>query len=167
MEKTIIKYKGVDYSRLRKYSMTVEDFEHLADNCSGRCSICEEQDELVIDHDHKTGKIRGLLCSSCNKGLGMFRDSPSRIRNAINYLKKYGSDEQKLGCLLVDGIISYDEAIELIDVMSAFRDKYKLTNEEAIDIVLYLMNNEFDKEIVELTKRHLEKQAENFPLAIS
>lgn len=52
----------------------------------GRCRICESEEKLVVDHDHETGNIRGLLCHRCNIGLGWFRDHPSLLNRAITYL---------------------------------------------------------------------------------
>ena len=55
-----------------------------------RCDICsiDITKKYVIDHDHKTLKFRGLLCSSCNNGLGLFKDNISLFANAIKYLNK-------------------------------------------------------------------------------
>lgn len=52
------------------------------------CAICGRimKDKLFIDHCHKTGKIRGLLCPTCNAGLGFFRDDPNLLKNAVMYL---------------------------------------------------------------------------------
>lgn len=57
---------------------------------SGRCAICKQAialDEIVVDHSHKTDKVRGLLCDRCNIGIGCLKDSPEILRNAIKYLK--------------------------------------------------------------------------------
>ena len=59
----------------------------------GRCAICERDvceipRGLYIDHDHKTGKVRGLLCDRCNMSLGGFKDNVIILQNAINYLIK-------------------------------------------------------------------------------
>ncbi len=52
-----------------------------------RCAICRSRHNLVVDHDHYTGLIRGVLCNTCNSGLGMFHDSPRKLRRAIRYLQ--------------------------------------------------------------------------------
>lgn len=50
------------------------------------CTICGDNGDLVVDHDHSTKKIRGVLCNKCNKGLGLFRDSPDLLEYARIYL---------------------------------------------------------------------------------
>jgi len=52
----------------------------------GTCEICGTETVVTVDHDHRTGDIRGKLCRRCNSGLGFFRDSPERLRRAIEYL---------------------------------------------------------------------------------
>lgn len=53
---------------------------------NGLCKICNRNKELVVDHCPKTGKVRGLLCGKCNKGLGHFFDNKNYLKQAINYL---------------------------------------------------------------------------------
>jgi hypothetical protein len=50
------------------------------------CTICGDEGNLVVDHDHKENKIRGILCNRCNKGLGLFRDNPDFLEYARIYL---------------------------------------------------------------------------------
>ena len=50
------------------------------------CVICGSEEKLVVDHDHKSGKIRGMLCNHCNRGLGHFRDDPTLLEFAAQYL---------------------------------------------------------------------------------
>lgn len=86
---------------LSKYGMTMEQFEVLNLSQNGLCAICGEppykdqedprKKRLSVDHNHETGLVRGLLCDSCNIGIGMFRDSPERLQSAIDYLKAYGA----------------------------------------------------------------------------
>lgn len=76
----------------RTYNFTFEEYEEMLDQQNGKCSICESKigsartTRLFVDHCHETGKVRGLLCSSCNNGLGQFKDSPKLLQKAINYL---------------------------------------------------------------------------------
>ena len=57
------------------------------------CAICKKEIEIVdsaIDHNHQTNEFRGILCKQCNRGLGMFLDSPFILRNALEYLQDFG-----------------------------------------------------------------------------
>ena len=56
------------------------------------CTICGDETNLVVDHDHKTDQIRGLLCNRCNKGLGLFRDNPEFLLYARIYLLSAQND---------------------------------------------------------------------------
>jgi hypothetical protein len=56
------------------------------------CIICGDSGPLVVDHDHSTGKVRGMLCNHCNRGLGHFRDDPELLTFAAEYLKVLGGD---------------------------------------------------------------------------
>jgi len=74
--------------------MTFEDYERILTEQNGACSICGTDQpgvgrlRLVVDHCHATGRVRGLLCSNCNAGLGYFRDNPSLLASAISYLDR-------------------------------------------------------------------------------
>lgn len=71
-----------------KYSISTEDFDNLVFRQSGKCAICEtEMFPPNVDHCHTTGKIRGLLCRSCNTGIGFLKDSPKILISAARYLK--------------------------------------------------------------------------------
>lgn len=75
-----------------RYGISLEEYEKRVaaqngcDICGGECSTGRN---LSVDHNHQTGKIRGLLCSKCNQGIGYFRDNIEALQNAINYLRKY------------------------------------------------------------------------------
>lgn len=84
-------------SRLKtKYGMSPEDVNLMRSAQSNKCLICTEEFSktawgrraAIIDHDHVTKKVRGILCSNCNRGLGMFSDNPEIMQAAISYLKK-------------------------------------------------------------------------------
>lgn len=72
-----------------KFKMLSEDYETLLQKQNGVCAICNQPPKsrhLDIDHDHKTRKIRGLLCNRCNLAIGLFDDSVCILDQAINYL---------------------------------------------------------------------------------
>src|SRR5512144_407165 len=75
----------------QEYRLTHEKFSALLLKQEGRCGICREPLKLDrdthVDHDHETGEVRGLLCSSCNCGLGFFRDDQQVLLKATEYLK--------------------------------------------------------------------------------
>lgn len=79
---------------LRKFGITLNEANALLVEQGERCAICgdrlqpEKPPFPHVDHDHKTGKVRGILCFSCNAGLGAFKDSPVRLRLAIAYLER-------------------------------------------------------------------------------
>lgn len=58
------------------------------------CTICGSKDQLVVDHDHKNHKVRGMLCNHCNRGLGHFRDDPELLEFARIYLLSSQSDPE-------------------------------------------------------------------------
>ena len=80
----------------KKCGITLEEYEEKLKKQKGLCLICEKPEKrkrngrvmsLHVDHCHKTGKVRGLLCSNCNSALGKFGDSIKRLRKAIAYLE--------------------------------------------------------------------------------
>lgn len=74
------------------YHITEEQYKAQVEAQSGRCDICNKEcgrGRLSIDHDHNTDKVRGLLCRSCNLGLGNFNDNIDFLTQAVLYLKKY------------------------------------------------------------------------------
>lgn len=74
----------------RKYGITVEDYNDLLEHQRGGCAICFQDNasgwRLAVDHNHDTGEVRGLLCRSCNTGLGHFGDNVDNLESAIDYL---------------------------------------------------------------------------------
>lgn len=75
--------------RARHYGTTLTHLSRLRKTQREHCAICWERiSKLSVDHDHATGEVRGLLCSTCNSGLGMFKDSPRLLAAAIIYLDR-------------------------------------------------------------------------------
>ncbi len=76
------------------YGITLQDYEMISKSQNHLCAICgipqsEQRRRMSIDHDHKTGKIRALLCSNCNVGIGNFKESPEILNKAIHYLNEH------------------------------------------------------------------------------
>ena len=69
-------------------NFTVEEYRDLFEKQSGLCAICKKSSKinLAVDHCHETGRVRGLLCTRCNLGLGCFSDDPEQLKIAISYL---------------------------------------------------------------------------------
>lgn len=81
---------------VRKYGISIEYYNSLREIQRFRCKICKIPESkfgeaLVVDHDHSTGEVRGLLCKRCNLGLGLFKDSPKRLIRAASYI--YAKDK--------------------------------------------------------------------------
>jgi len=83
---------GWNYSRV--YGITQAQYDEMLEKQNGKCAICNNPDEvedrkLAIDHCHTTGRIRGLLCGKCNRGLGfIFKDNPDLLLKAISYFSE-------------------------------------------------------------------------------
>jgi hypothetical protein len=84
-------------TKVSRYKITLEEYRSLCGAQNDLCAICSRPETrkingrvtaLSVDHDHATGKVRGLLCHGCNVGLGGFRDQPELLVKAINYLRE-------------------------------------------------------------------------------
>lgn len=74
----------------KSLGLTVEQVEKLRKEQNNKCAICGQQPSkkrLSVDHNHKTGEVRGLLCNNCNAGIGHFKDDPKLLKKAIKYLE--------------------------------------------------------------------------------
>lgn len=74
-----------------KYGLSREEYDKFIVLSKGLCEICEAKTNLVVDHCHKTRKVRGLLCNNCNTGLGMFNDNDKMLLSAVDYLRRASS----------------------------------------------------------------------------
>lgn len=74
---------------LRKnYGITIQDELRMFEEQEGRCAVCRRKPKkLVVDHCHKTGRVRALLCRSCNTAMGMAQDDPELLRQMAEYLE--------------------------------------------------------------------------------
>ena len=90
-------------SNLKKFGVDAQWYYDTLDKQGGCCDICGDtmnttritkrtpNPRFAVDHDHKTGKLRGLLCCRCNRTLGLFKDNQSSIEKAIKYLERHNS----------------------------------------------------------------------------
>lgn len=83
------------YYLMRKFGISEEQYNKMLEEQNHSCAICKSKDSgdkrttrLAVDHCHTTKDIRGLLCSACNKAIGLLRDSPDILQSAIKYLQK-------------------------------------------------------------------------------
>lgn len=86
------------YQLKKKFGITQGDYERMLAEQGGACAICKtskpgrkDQEHFAIDHDHATGKVRGLLCVQCNTAAGNLRDSPDLCIKMAEYLRKHGA----------------------------------------------------------------------------
>ena len=87
--KACAKKKSTRITRETKFDVSQAKYDIMLDKQNGVCLICGEppgKKSLAVDHDHTSGEVRGLLCTSCNRGLGYFRDDVDILKQAITYL---------------------------------------------------------------------------------
>lgn len=93
--------KAFENKLVRDYGLTAVEYNEIHDAQGGKCQICsttvsnsirETAGERVgvVDHCHTSKKVRGILCSQCNIGLGNFKDNPDSLKNALMYLGRHG-----------------------------------------------------------------------------
>lgn len=81
--------------KYRKFGVCNVKYDEMLTKQRGVCAVCgcilnsSRYTKFAIDHDHRTGKVRGLLCTNCNTGLGCFKDSHIRLQAAVNYLQRH------------------------------------------------------------------------------
>lgn len=83
---------------LRNYDISIDEYNAMREQQAGLCAICNEPERaringvtkrLQLDHCHRTNRVRRLLCGDCNTGLGRFKDSPSILRKAAEYIEEF------------------------------------------------------------------------------
>jgi hypothetical protein len=82
---------------IRKYGVTLADYERMFAAQDGRCGVCGKTQERAfdVDHDHSSGEVRGLLCTSCNRMIGHGGDSPETLEAAAAYLRSFRSSRRR------------------------------------------------------------------------
>lgn len=80
-----------------RFGITIDQYAIMLESQNGKCAICFNETAnkkgkvFLIDHDHRTGRVRGLLCTNCNSGIGFLRDSVGILERAIKYIKQYAN----------------------------------------------------------------------------
>lgn len=88
--------KVLENDRKYRYGIDQKEYNKMINDANGKCGICRQMSEkLCIDHDHSTGKVRGMICNKCNLGLGHFNDNEKLLQYAIYYLKESQYDENE------------------------------------------------------------------------
>jgi len=88
------KEKIKNYNLKSNHGLSITEFDNLLLAQDNKCLICGQPLDLLnpklihIDHNHLTGKVRGILCNKCNMAIGLLRDNPEYIRNALEYLER-------------------------------------------------------------------------------
>ena len=76
------------YHLKQRFGIGAAEVDAMIKAQGGSCPICKRRPAVHVDHDHKTGKVRAILCEMCNGGLGQFKDDPASISRAIAYLER-------------------------------------------------------------------------------
>jgi hypothetical protein len=87
------------YHLMHRYGIGAEEFDELVRAQGGICPVCGRENPEHVDHDHVTGKVRGILCFNCNGGLGQFRDSIDALERAVTYLLRHDPEVIELVAL--------------------------------------------------------------------
>lgn len=78
-----------------RYGITLDDYERMLEEQDGGCAICGRETDypLYVDHCHEGGRVRGLLCATCNSGIGKFLDDPDLLVAAAAYLIQHAEQQ--------------------------------------------------------------------------
>ncbi len=89
--KTAIQAKQKGYSLWTKFKLTPQQYKEHLEKQGNKCWICKgtPKQALAVDHCHKSGKVRALLCSPCNTGIGMFKENTKLLEAAMHYLNLF------------------------------------------------------------------------------
>lgn len=99
VQKALWKEYGRRSTLKKRYGITADEYDRMVEDQNGVCAICKTNtyggrgpgSRLAVDHHHETGKVRALLCSMCNQGIGMFKENVEVMQKALDYLKTHSS----------------------------------------------------------------------------
>ena len=89
----------IEAHRYKKLGVCNTEYHKMLAQQHGKCCICastlnsSRYTKFAVDHDHRTGKVRGLLCTACNTAIGLMKDSPLRMEQAAQYLRRHGCED--------------------------------------------------------------------------
>lgn len=89
----------IELHRYKKLGVCNTRYDEMLTAQKGGCAVCgchlnsSRYTKLAVDHDHTTGKVRGLLCTNCNTAIGLMKDNPERLIAAADYLKRHGRED--------------------------------------------------------------------------
>lgn len=89
----------IEAHRFKKLGVCNAKYHEILVSQKGGCAICKallgssRYTKFAVDHDHRTGRVRGLLCTNCNTAIGLMKDNPVRLQNAIEYLRRHGCED--------------------------------------------------------------------------
>lgn len=94
-------YKRNTYDKQREYNwkanginLTSARYREMYEEQEGKCQICKLKKKLCVDHDHKTGIVRGLICANCNRAIGLLGDDATTLQAAAEYLARFATKPQ-------------------------------------------------------------------------
>ena len=91
----------------RRYNITIEQYDLMLEQQRGLCKICNQQPKKIcVDHCHKTGTVRGLLCGNCNSAIGLLKENIETLQNAIEYLQNINFNKGLKNGIRIDVSIS-------------------------------------------------------------
>jgi hypothetical protein len=80
-----------DYAQRNKFGLSKVEFQRLLDKFHRQCFMCQSKRHLCVDHNHRSNKVRGILCSNCNRALGLVHENKLALKRAVVYLQRYDS----------------------------------------------------------------------------
>ena len=88
-----VRQDHIDSAIKSRYGISGDQYRYeywrLFEMQDGKCAVCKQDKKLVLDHDHRTGKIRALLCTNCNTAVGLMKENPDFVQGLLNYAKSY------------------------------------------------------------------------------
>lgn len=145
---------------LSQYGISVDDYNQMYEFQNGRCAICGTwYEKLSVDHDHRTGKVRKLLCGTCNTGLGLFKDNPKILKMAATYIDDCRMESDVRILLRVSGNSSEDKTSIVNSDWRSLREQFP---NEMIELISESEPKEIVKELLDLGIQVSSRTASNW-----